>query len=52
MKSVVENGMEAEIYGLAMVVRILVEMRFWLGDLLLEAPAWQVGATTQDKFSL
>jgi hypothetical protein len=28
----VENGMEAEIGGLVMVVRFLVAMRIWLGD--------------------
>jgi hypothetical protein len=33
MKSVVENGMEAKISGLVMVVPVMVVMRFWLGDL-------------------
>jgi hypothetical protein len=32
-KLVVENGMEAEISGLVMVVRVLVGMRNWLHDL-------------------
>jgi hypothetical protein len=35
VKSVVENGTEAEIWGLVLVVRVLVMMRFWLGDLWL-----------------
>jgi hypothetical protein len=30
---VVENDMQAEIYGLLMVVRVLVEMKDWPGDL-------------------
>jgi hypothetical protein len=37
--SVVENAMEAEIRGLVRVVRVMVGMGDWLGDLLLESAA-------------
>jgi hypothetical protein len=37
VKSVAENGMETEIWGLVMVVRVLVAMRICLGDLWLGA---------------
>jgi hypothetical protein len=32
VKSVTENGITNVIYGLLMVLRVLVMMRFWLGD--------------------
>ena len=37
--SVVENGMEAEIFGLVTVVRVLVEMRDLLGVLFIGSAA-------------
>jgi hypothetical protein len=39
VKSVVENGMEAKIWGLVSVVRVMVAKRFWLHDLWLGAAA-------------
>jgi hypothetical protein len=39
VKSNTENGMEAENWGLAMEVWVLVVTRFWLGDLWLEVVA-------------
>jgi hypothetical protein len=32
MKSVMENAMEAKIWGLILVVRFMVAMSFWLGE--------------------
>jgi hypothetical protein len=39
VKPVLENGMEADICGLVLVVVVRVEMRFWLDDLWLRAAA-------------
>jgi hypothetical protein len=53
VKSVPENGMEAEIWGLVSVVQVMVAMRFWLRDSWLGAAASaSVGDNTREIHSL
>jgi hypothetical protein len=47
-----ENAMDAEFWGLAMMIRVFVTMRNLLRDSRLIATAWIVEATVHEKFTV